>query len=111
MVNDITFGDDLGESGAALGTYDENTDQMNINLFGIQVAGCLDFFGVIPEPPNVEQYLDAYHNHLIREIVRIICHEWIHRLLTALEGGSISLAYDQVFNDYRFGAFLGVLGT
>jgi len=90
----LFFNSDFGDSSRALGWYDNETDTINVNLEGIFVGICLEFYGLIPEPPIRFQHPIQFHECLAFTIVKTISHEWIHKILYKVEGEECSLMYD-----------------
>jgi len=92
----LSFHSDLGDSGKALGWYDTETNQTNINLEGIYVACLLDFYNCIPEPPTEFQRPERFDSHMIGVISRTFTHECLHEVLNRCEGEVASCALDNL---------------
>jgi hypothetical protein len=92
---DVTFKSDFGSHGATLGSYDEETEEMNINLSGILISSMYDFYGC-PRVPEEYEQPDEFENFLIKKTVNVITHEYIHKALMKVEGAKVSLAYDKL---------------
>jgi len=84
---EIDFKKDYGKCGCALGTFDPQTDMLNINLEALYIVSLTKFYGCYPEPPLEFQDQDAFENYLIKLLCHIIDHEIFHKILHAFDDG------------------------
>lgn len=92
----LTFVSDFGDSGRALGWFDTETFQTNINLEGIYVICLRRFYHCIPEPPPEYRSVESFESYLVDEVSRTLVHECLHKVLNLLIGEAASTAFDKV---------------
>jgi len=83
----LTFEPDFGDSGAALGWYDNKTDRMNINLSHIFIMA--QNYHQIP-------VCDGHIELCERILIETLIHEWLHKTLAELVGETAHVQLDNL---------------